>query len=117
VDVYDTAGTLLARVATHDHLNAPWGLALASPSFGPFAGDLLVGNFGDGRINAYDEERPGDFDRRGELRGTNGKPIVIDRLWALEFGMAGANGSPDTLFFTAGPNDESDGLFGSITAG
>src|SRR5207302_872312 len=63
VDVYDTAGTLLARVATHDHLNAPWGLALASPSFGPFAGDLLVGNFGDGRINAYDEERPGGCDR------------------------------------------------------
>ena len=117
VDVYDTAGTLLGRVAMHHHLNAPWGLALAPASFGPFAGDLLVGNFGSGRINAYEEQPNGTFEPRGELRGEDGKPIEIDGLWALEFGNAGANGSPDTLFFTAGPNDENDGLFGSITAG
>jgi len=116
VDVYDTAGTLLARVASHDHLNAPWGLALAPASFGPFGGDLLVGNFGDGRINAYEEEANGRFEREGVLRGENGKPIAIDRLWALEFGNAGASGPAGTLFFTAGPNDEMDGLFGSITA-
>ena len=101
----------------HHHLNAPWGLALAPASFGPFAGDLLVGNFGSGRINAYEEQPNGTFEPRGELRGEDGKPIEIDGLWALEFGNAGANGSPDTLFFTAGPNDENDGLFGSITAG
>jgi uncharacterized protein (TIGR03118 family) len=117
VDVYDTAGTLLGRVATRDELNAPWGLALAPSTFGPFAGDLLVGNFGDGHINAYEERPDGDFKHQGELRGQDGKPIVIDRLWALEFGNTGSNGPPGTLFFTAGPNDENDGLFGSITAG
>jgi uncharacterized protein (TIGR03118 family) len=116
VDVYDTAGTFLGRVAKHDDLNAPWGLALAPAGFGPFAGDLLVGNFGDGRINAYEEQANGEFEHRGQLRDENGKQIVIDGLWALEFGNAGSNGTPNMLFFTAGPNDEHDGLFGSITA-
>jgi uncharacterized protein (TIGR03118 family) len=117
VDAYDTAGTLLGRVATHGQLNAPWGLALAPSSFGPFGGDLLIGNFGDGRINAYEELANGHFEHRGELRGADSKPVTIDRLWALEFGNAGSNGNPHTLFFTAGPNDEADGLFGSITSG
>jgi uncharacterized protein (TIGR03118 family) len=117
VDVYDTAGNLLERVAQHGQLNAPWGLALAPASFGRFGGDLLVGNFGDGAINAYEELPNGHFAHRGELRGTDGRPLAIDGLWALEFGNGQAAGPTGTLFFTAGPNEESNGLFGSITAG
>jgi uncharacterized protein (TIGR03118 family) len=117
VDAYDTAGNLQGRVAQHGQLNAPWGLAIAPASFGRFANDLLVGNFGDGEINAYALQPNGNFGHRGELRGTNGKPITIDGLWALEFGNDGAAGPSKTLFFTAGPNDEMDGLFGSIDPG
>jgi uncharacterized protein (TIGR03118 family) len=116
VDAYSLDGTLLARVAQHGQLDAPWGLALAPATFGRYAGDLLVGNFGDGQINAYEETASG-FEHRGTLRTTDGRKLSIDGLWALEFGNSGSNGSPDTLFFTAGPNDENDGLFGTITAG
>ena len=112
VDAYDLDGNLLARVAEHGQLNAPWGLALAPASFGRYAGDILVGNFGDGQINAY-AETPDGFEHSGTLRDVDGKKLVIDGLWALEFGNAGSR--PGTLFFTAGPNDESDGLFGTIT--
>ncbi|PYQ58783.1 MAG: TIGR03118 family protein [Acidobacteria bacterium] len=116
VDVYDTGGALLARVAQHGQLNAPWGLAMAPDNFGRFSGDLLVGNFGDGEINAYEELPNGQFAHRGELRDETGKSIFIDGLWALQFGHGAPNNGPtNTLFFTAGPNDESDGLFGSIT--
>jgi uncharacterized protein (TIGR03118 family) len=117
VDVYDTAGTLLGRVASKDDLNAPWGVAMASPTFGEFANDLLVGNFGDGRINVYEPRPNGDYQARGQLRGIDGKPLTIDGLWALEVSTGGQNGTPGTLFFTAGPNDENDGLFGKITPG
>ena len=113
VDAYDLAGNLVTRVAQHGQLNAPWGLALAPASFGRFAGDILVGNFGDGQINAYEETSTG-FAHRGTLRGTDGQKLAIDGLWALEFGNAGSNGTPDTLYFTAGPDDESHGLFGTI---
>jgi uncharacterized protein (TIGR03118 family) len=117
VDVYDTAGSLLTRVAQRGQLDAPWGLALAPANFGRFSGDLLVGNFGDGHINAYAEMANGRFEHRGELRDGDSKPISIDGLWALQFGHGAPNNGPtSTLFFTAGPNDESDGLFGSITA-
>jgi uncharacterized protein (TIGR03118 family) len=117
VDVYDTSGTLLGRVAQHGELNAPWGLAWAPASFGRFGGDLLVGNFGDGQINAYAELSNGHFEHRGELRSADGRSLTIDGLWALEFGNGGAAGPTDTLFFTSGPEDESHGLFGSITPG
>jgi len=117
VDVYSTAGDLLGRVAQHGQLNAPWGLALAPSNFGRFSGDLLVGNFGDGQINAYEEMANGRFEHRGELRDADGRSLSIDGLWALQFGHGAPNNGPtNTLFFTAGPNDESDGLFGSITA-
>jgi uncharacterized protein (TIGR03118 family) len=116
VDAYDTAGNLLGRVAQHAQLNAPWGLALAPESFGRFGGDLLVGNFGDGQIGAYEELPNGRFEFRGELRGADGAPLTIDGLWALQFGKAGNNGPAGTLFFTAGPEDETHGLFGAITA-
>jgi uncharacterized protein (TIGR03118 family) len=116
VDAFDTAGNLVARVAQHGLLNAPWGLALAPPEFGRFSGDLLVGNFGDGKINAFEPESNGHFAFRGQLRDSSGSAIVIDGLWALEFGN-GANAGPmNTLFFTAGPDDETHGLFGKITA-
>ena len=117
VDVYDTAGTLVSRVAQHGQLNAPWGLAMAPSDFGRFSGDLLVGNFGDGQINAYEELSNGHFEHRGELRAADGKSITIDGLWALQFGHGTPNNGPtNTLFFTAGPNDEANGLFGSITS-
>ena len=114
VDEYDLQGQLVARVAQHGQLNAPWGLAMAPASFGRYKGDLLVGNFGDGQINAYASGKHG-WHHVGTLRSSHGHKLVIDRLWALEFGNSGNNGDPDTLFFTAGPNDESDGLFGTIT--
>jgi uncharacterized protein (TIGR03118 family) len=117
VDAYDLAGNLLARVAQYGQLNAPWGVAWAPADFGRFSGDLLVGNFGDGQINAYEELPNGQFEHRGELRTADGKSLSIDGLWALQFGHgAPANGPVNTLFFTAGPNDEDDGLFGSITS-
>jgi uncharacterized protein (TIGR03118 family) len=117
VDAYDLAGNLLGRVAQHGQLNAPWGLALAPEGFGRFGGDLLVGNFGDGQINAYEELPNGHFEHRGELRGSDGNPLTIDGLWALRFGNGGNAGPTGTLFFTAGPDEETHGLFGSITAG
>ena len=117
VDAFDTAGNLVARVAQHGQLNAPWGLALAPATFGRFAGDLLVGNFGDGQINAYAELGNGQFVHRGELRDASGKSLAIDGLWALQFGRGGNNGPAGTLFFTAGPDEEQHGLFGQITSG
>lgn len=116
VDVYDLDGKFLRRVAQHGQLNAPWGLTQAPESFGRFGGDLLVGNFGDGQINAYEKMRHGRFEHRGTLRAAKHGKLSIDGLWALEFGNTGANGNPNTLYFTAGINDEADGLFGTITA-
>jgi uncharacterized protein (TIGR03118 family) len=117
VDAYDLSGNLVGRIQGHGQLDAPWGLALAPAGFGRFEGDLLVGNFGDGQINAYAEVEPGVFEHRGTLRDTSGDKLSIDGLWALEFGNAGNNGLPNQLFFTAGPDDETHGLFGMITAG
>ena len=121
VDAYDTAGGFLGRVATRGQLNAPWGLALAPGNFGRFSDDLLVGNFGDGEINAYEPQPDGSYERVGALRDTEGKPILIDGLWAIEFGHGPDtntnNGPTNHLFFTAGPDDEEHGLFGKITSG
>jgi uncharacterized protein (TIGR03118 family) len=114
VDVYDLDGTFLHRVATRGYLNAPWGVALAPPGWGSLGGDLLIGNFGNGKIHAFTEQPNGDFKKDEALRDENGKKIAIDGLWALEFGNTGSNGDPQTLYFTAGPNDETDGLFGKI---
>jgi len=111
VDVYDPNGVLLDRVATHGKLNAPWGIAMAPAGFGKFSNSLLIGNFGDGTINAYD---PRTHELLGQLRGQDGKTIKIDGLWALEFGN-GFNSQPvNTLFFTAGPDDENHGVYGRI---
>jgi uncharacterized protein (TIGR03118 family) len=118
VDAFDRNGGLLARVARRGELNAPWGIADAPRTFGRFSGDLLIGNFGDGRINAFQQRPGGTFTPAGELRTAAGSRLVIDGLWALQFGHGAANNGPaNTLFFTAGPDDEAHGLFGTITAG
>jgi uncharacterized protein (TIGR03118 family) len=114
VDVYDLAGNLLGGIDGHGQLNAPWGLAIAPASFGTVAGDLLVGNFGDGQINAFREVNPGQFVHAGELRGADNRSLTIDGLWALQVSQGGNNGTAGQLFFTAGPDDESHGLFGTI---
>ena len=113
VDVFDPSGNLLHRIASHGVLNAPWGLTLAPAGFGQFSGALLVGNFGDGKINAFDPVHGGYL---GTLRGANGKAVKIDGLWGLAFGDGAHNQPVNTLFFTAGPNGESDGLFGRLDA-
>jgi uncharacterized protein (TIGR03118 family) len=110
VDVYDTSGKLLTRLISHGDLNSPWGLAMAPAGFGAFGGDLLVGNFGDGAIHAYD---PMTGAEKGQLTNTDGNPILINGLWGLRFGN-GTFGSPNTLVFTAGIGDESHGLLGEI---
>ena len=121
VDAFTTSGVLIRRVASMGELNSPWGLALAPADFGRFSGDLLVGNFGDGRIHAFDPATltsDGEFEAVGLLHSAAGKPIQIDGLWALQFGRGtsatSANGLTNTLFFTAGPAEEEHGLFGSI---
>jgi uncharacterized protein (TIGR03118 family) len=113
VNVFDTQGNLLGRVGTMGMLNSPWGLALAPISFGSFAGDLLVDNFGDGRINAFKLSTDTFV---GQLNGLDGKPLVIDGLWGLIPGNGGSAGRTDTIYFSAGPQEESNGLFGAITA-
>ncbi len=108
VDVYDPNGVMLDRVATHGRLNAPWGIALAPAGFGKLSNSLLIGNFGDGRVNAYD---PKNYTPRGQLDG-----VQIDGLWGLAFGNGFAAQPVNTLFFTAGPGDEAHGLYGRIDA-
>ena len=110
VDVFTTDGHLLRRFASRGPLNSPWGVVRASFAFGQFSGDILIGNFGNGYIDAFDAD--GNF--LGTLKDLKGKPIVIDGLWTLTLG-GGRNSSSDTLYFTAGPNDETDGVFGTIT--
>jgi len=114
VDVFDTSGNMIRRAATRGRLNSPWGVAIAPSNFGPFSGDLLVGNFGDGRINAVD---PATGEFLGQLRDADNRPITIDGLWALAFGGGNdTNGPANSLFFTAGPDGESHGLFGVLTS-
>jgi uncharacterized protein (TIGR03118 family) len=120
VDVYDNDGHLLKRLISMGALDSPWGLVIAPRDFGPFGGDLLVGNFGEdptagpgaGSINAYDR-RTGAFE--GTLMNRDGNPIRINGLWGLRFGN-GTFGAPDTLVFTAGIGDEGHGLLGEIKA-
>lgn len=111
VDVFDTSGNLIQRLIEGNHLNAPWGLAHAPADFGAFSNALIVGNFGDGQLHAY------DFDSGkylGELKDESGKPVVIDGLWGITFGNGGNGGDRNALYFAAGPDDETHGLFGSL---
>jgi uncharacterized protein (TIGR03118 family) len=118
VDAYDTAGTFLMRVATRGKLDSPWGIAMTPADWGAFGSKLLVGNFGDGLINVFDptvQNSDGTLEYLGFLHSASGPPLKIDGLWALQFAQGGANGTPDQLFFTAGPDEESAGLFGFLT--
>ncbi len=115
VDAFTTSGQLLGRVASRDDLNAPWGLAMAPAGFGQFSGDLLVGNFGDGRINAFRWSRDDGWEEHGTLRGADHRPLSIDGLWGIGFGNGSASGPTNVLYFAAGPNDEAHGAFGSIS--
>ena len=111
VDIFDLNGNLLQKFASTGTLNSPWGLALAPSTFGAFAGDLLVGNFGDGTINAFD---PVSGNSLGQLQDPTGKTIAISGLWALAFGNGGQDFDSTILYFTAGPVGETHGLFGSL---
>jgi uncharacterized protein (TIGR03118 family) len=112
VDEFDLNGNMLGRVASNGPLDSPWGLAIAPQSFGRLSGDLLVGNFGDGTIDAFNLKTD-DF--LGKLSGADGKPIVIGDLWALAPGNGGNGGDPNAIYFTAGVHAEAQGLFGSLT--
>jgi uncharacterized protein (TIGR03118 family) len=116
VSAFGMDGTFHARVASQGDLNAPWGLALAPSDFGKFSGDLLVGNFGDGRIHAFKWTAADGWEAHGVMKGTDHRPIEIDGLWGIGFGNGGGAGPTNTLYFAAGPDDEQHGLFGSIKA-
>jgi uncharacterized protein (TIGR03118 family) len=117
IDVFNTNGVLLNRLVSNGPLNSPWGMELTPANFGMFANDLLVGNFGDGRIDAFDPTT-GLF--AGALPDTGGNPIDIQGLWGLAFGNGAAAGATNALYFTAGIGNggdiETHGLFGDIVA-
>ncbi|MEO8457271.1 MAG: TIGR03118 family protein [Chloroflexota bacterium] len=112
VDVFDMNGGFVKRLISQGKLNSPWGIAMAPATFGDFSGKLLVGNFGDGVINAYD---PNSGAFVGALTNDSGSPIIIPGLWALAFGNGAAAGDTSALYFTAGPSGEDHGLFGNLT--
>ena len=111
VDVFDTAGNLMQRFASAGPLNAPWGVAQAPGNFGPFSGEVLIGNFGDGTINAFD---PSSGKFVGTLKRKDGTVIVEQGLWGIAFGNGLDNQPTNTLFFAAGPNGEANGVYGRI---
>jgi uncharacterized protein (TIGR03118 family) len=113
VDVFTNDGALVRRLVTRGALNSPWGLALAPASFGRFGGALLVGNFGDGHINAYN---PVTGAHLGQLHRPDSRPIAIEGLWSLRFGNGNAAGTNE-LIFSSGPGDEAHGLLGKIVVG
>ena len=104
-------GKLVAIWQDGGLLSAPWGVAFAPDNFGAYSGQLLVGNFGDGNIVAYD---PQTRTAKGLLNDANDKPVVIDKLWGILFGNGQSLGDKNALYFAAGPNDEQDGIFGSL---
>jgi uncharacterized protein (TIGR03118 family) len=112
VNVFDTSGHLLRRFASQGVLDSPWGLAMAPAGFGAFGGALLIGNFSDGRINAFD---PVSGNWLGAVLNVGGTAFAVPGLWGLAFGNGGSGGDTHTLYFTAGINGENDGLFGSLS--
>ncbi len=113
VDVFNTDGSFVQRLVSQGSLDSPWGLALAPGDFGDFSNDLLVGNFGDGTINAYD---PLTGASQGQMLDGKGNALHIDGLWGLMFGNGGNGGAKNEMYFTAGINGEQDGLFGKLSA-
>jgi uncharacterized protein (TIGR03118 family) len=114
VDVFDFSGNFVSRFASAGVLNAPWGMAVAPAGFGTLAGNLLIGNFGDGKINIFAPNGTALATSMGPLTVTNGGTITIPGLWALVFGNGDADKPLTTLFYTAGFADQTDGVFGSI---
>jgi len=112
VTTYDMTGAILGNLNGSTTFNYPWGMAIAPATFGKYANMVLVGNFGDGTINAFD---PKSGTMMGTLEDPTGNPIAIDGLWSLNFGNGKASDSA-TLYFTAGIQNETHGLFGSIQA-
>jgi uncharacterized protein (TIGR03118 family) len=108
---FNLDGTNPTVIASGGTLNAPWGMAIAPASFGPFGNDLLVGNFGNGTINVFD---PVTHTFLGQLTDANGQPIGVEGLWGISFGNGVNGGLTNVLYFAAGPNDEGAGAFGSI---
>jgi uncharacterized protein (TIGR03118 family) len=120
VDEFDLNGKLIAHVGDSKHLAEPWGMAMAPKSYGRFGGDLLVANFGSGRISAFKPQGSG-WRYDGDLSAKNGKPLVVSGIWGIAFGHGGMSGSPSTLFFAAGPHtwvgateQSVHGLFGAV---
>jgi uncharacterized protein (TIGR03118 family) len=113
INVFDMDGNMIRRLVSAGPLNSPWGVTLAPPGFGVFENQLLVGNFGDGKINVFD---PSTGAYMGQLQDGTGTSIQIDGLWTLVFGGGGNGGDPIALYFTAGTDREKHGLFGQINA-
>jgi len=114
VDVFDFSGNFVSRFASAGVLNAPWGMAIAPAGFGSLAGDLLIGNFGDGTINIFAPNGTALATSVGPLTVTNGGAISVPGLWSLVFGNGDADKPLTTLFYTAGFANQTDGVFGSI---
>ncbi len=112
VTLFDLSGNKVKRLISRGALNSPWGLALAPSNFGKFSGSLLVGNFGDGTVNAFNSANGA---LRGHMLWPTGNTLTIPGLWGLAFGTGGPSGPTNSLLFTAGPDHESHGLFGTIT--
>ena len=110
---FDGDGNLVAKVGSHGTLNSPWGVAMAPDDFGRFSGCLLVGNFGDGKINAFCKNPAGQWHGAGRLHD-GAHTLQIDGLWGIGFGNGGPSGDPHVLYFAAGPDEESHGYFGEV---
>jgi len=113
MNVFDANGTLVKRFASAGVLNAPWGIAMAPAGFGSASGQLLVGNFGDGAVNRFD---PATGNSLGPIVLASGKQLLVPGLWSVTFGNGALNQPANTLFYTAGPNNQTDGVFGRIDA-
>ncbi len=112
VDIFDFNGNKLQRFASQGPLNSPWGVAEAPDGWGKLSHTILIGNFGDGHITSYGKATGKVI---GQVLDRSGKALVLDGLWALSFGNGSGAGATNELFFTAGPNGESNGLFGKLT--
>jgi uncharacterized protein (TIGR03118 family) len=117
VDLFDTDGNLVRRLIRHDGLNSPWGVAVTPADFGRLSNRLLIGNFGDGRVNVFrigDDDDDMRLEHDGTLLDALGGPMTIDGLWALSFGNGAGGFDSHVLYFTAGPQGESHGVFGQL---
>jgi uncharacterized protein (TIGR03118 family) len=115
VNVFDFSGNFVSRFASAGALNAPWGMAVAPAGFGSLAGDLLIGNFGDGKINIFEPKGTELATSMGPLTVTNGGTFAVPGLWSVVFGNGDSDKPMTTLFYTAGFANQTDGVFGSIS--